>query len=242
MRPTALTECKVGGPGCVLCSSGIGHGARLLVYDPQAGDYAEEDGERCTARWASAGDDHLTGDICTRPTTREAADLLLCEHHFGRLLEWSILKYEEQDERRHAAELRRMRERDAEYLRSVDELAHAQYAAHAKYSLIYYLERQSDGIIKIGTTASPVSRFDALRGRYGPFRMLASHGGTFSQENGLHGEFGACLAEGREWFRPEPELLAHIIGIRERHEVYTGSRFPIVEVGELRAMLRAAAL
>jgi hypothetical protein len=234
------------GDGC-FCRQDIPvHPPVLMIFDPRRGEYTAATGERCTAEWASAGDGHLGGQICGRPATRELADIWSCDHHYKRMVKW----VNEQGIRDHEDSMREMREWYAEQMRLDQERAkqqieldkkriHAQEAAMAEYSVVYYIQRTSDGIIKIGTSRGLNARMDTLRGRYGPLRLLAVHGGTYAEEHEIHGHFDDLLAEGREWFRPGLRLLEHIDGVRKRHEMLPDPALPpLVTVPQLKGMIR----
>jgi hypothetical protein len=77
-------------------------------------------------------------------------------------------------------------------------------------SLVYYIQR--GGLIKIGTTRSPASRFSGLR----PDAILAIEPGARPQEVQRHHQF-AHLHVGGEYFHDAPELREHIEYIRALH-------------------------
>ena len=67
--------------------------------------------------------------------------------------------------------------------------------------LVYNLQRSSDGLIKIGTSRTLVSRFAALRRDYGPLLLMATHRGAHKEEHTIHDYFAALRTEG-EWVPP----------------------------------------
>lgn len=76
---------------------------------------------------------------------------------------------------------------------------------------VYYIA-QGD-LIKIGYAKDVTQRMKA----YGPTaELLAVHPGTLALEKQMHTKFKGALERGREWFRPEDDLTAHIESIRER--------------------------
>lgn len=234
------------GEGC-FCRQGIPvHPPILMIFDRRRGEYVAATGTRCTAEWASAGDGHLGGQICGRPATRELADIWACDHHYKRMVKW----INEQGIRNHEVSMREMREWYAEQMRLDRERTgqqieldakrvHAEEAARSEYSVVYYVQRTSDGIIKIGTSRGLAMRMDTLTSRYGPLRLLAVHGGTRVEEHEIHGLFNDLLAEGREWFRPALPLLEHIDGVRKRYEILPDPELPpLVTVPQLKGMIR----
>lgn len=67
-----------------------------------------------------------------------------------------------------------------------------------------------DGLIKIGWSSCPEVRFKALR----PDAVLHTQPGTMLDERSMHALFAHLLARGREYFRPDPDLLAYIEVLR----------------------------
>ncbi len=67
--------------------------------------------------------------------------------------------------------------------------------------------------IKIGTTRS----LDQRMTNYPPgSKLLATEPGSYTREAERHEQFAEHLAERNEWFRPAPELMAHIKNL-QRH-------------------------
>ena len=230
------------------CSQGLPvHPPVLMTFDPRRGEYVAPTDERCLARWASGGyGDHLTGQICGRAATEEVGDTWVCDHHYKRAVKWvneTGVRDHEAAMRRmcegHAEQMRLDRERAAQQIELAKERIRAEEAARAEYSLVYYVQRTSDGIIKIGTSRGIVARMAALRRVYGPLRLLATHGGTHIEEHAIHDRFDALLAEGTEWFLPALPLLEHIRETRRRHETLPDPALPpLVTLPELRKMIR----
>lgn len=71
-----------------------------------------------------------------------------------------------------------------------------------------YFIRKGD-LVKIGWSSVPRSRFNALQ----PDAVLHIEPGRMADERKCHAAF-AHLREHGEWFRPEPDLLAFIDGLR----------------------------
>lgn len=79
-----------------------------------------------------------------------------------------------------------------------------------KPTFVYFAQRGENGPIKIGVSGGVKARVSALQTAVAePVRLLASIEGTRRDEEELHFRFQAHRLKG-EWFRPVPELLAHI--------------------------------
>ena len=89
----------------------------------------------------------------------------------------------------------------------------ASEAGRTAASLVYYVRRESDGMIKIGTSRTFATRFAALSQEHGPLLILAVHRGAHREEHLVHARFRALRGEG-EWFRPELRLMEHILKAR----------------------------
>lgn len=229
------------------CRQGIPvHPPILMIFDPRRGEYVAATGQRCTAEWASTGGRHLGGQICGRPATRELADIWSCDHHYKRMVKWvgeqGIVSHETAMRRLrdwYDEQMRLDRERNEQQIELDTKRVHAEEIARAEYSVVYYIQRTSDRIIKIGTSRGLAARMEALAGRYGPLRLMAVHGGTHVEEHEIQGRFDDLLAEGREWFRPGLALLEHINGVRKRHELMPDPDLPpLVTVPQLQYMIR----
>lgn len=72
---------------------------------------------------------------------------------------------------------------------------------------VYFIRK--GGLVKIGWSSQPSVRFKQLR----PDEVLATMPGSMRDERDLHGAF-SHLREHGEWFRPEPDLLAFIDGLK----------------------------
>lgn len=79
--------------------------------------------------------------------------------------------------------------------------------ARERDRFVYYV-RRPDGAIKIGTTWNLKTRMQAFR-NVSPAELLASHSGGQIAEAALHRRFRHLRLDG-EWFKPDPDLLAHI--------------------------------
>lgn len=120
----------------------------------------------------------------------------LCAHHAKRAVDFHLYW-----ERREAD--RQAKERYEEQLR------------RARGATVYYVQRASDSLIKIGFSSVPRDRLVTLRREHGPLELLATHKGGRDAERIQHRRFDHLRVTG-EWFRPEPDLLAHIERINQR--------------------------
>jgi T5orf172 domain len=103
--------------------------------------------------------------------------------------------------------LREVARLQAELAREVErERVRAAEAARAEASVVYFVRRESDGLIKIGTSRTPAKRLAYLKREHGALKLVAVAGGDHKRENEFHRRFAALRAEG-EWFRPELALL-----------------------------------
>jgi hypothetical protein len=119
-----------------------------------------------------------------------------------------------------------------------------QWAAEAgrtEGSLVYYVRRERDGLIKVGTSRVFASRFADLSREHGPLLIMAAHRGARREEAAVHRYFKALRAEG-EWFRPELPLLEHILKVRaataERSYEGLPPQLDLLELGRIISRLR----
>src|SRR6185312_12974417 len=88
-------------------------------------------------------------------------------------------------------------------------------------SVVYYLSRPEDDLIKVGKSKALRYRLTGLRKVYGDdCAVLATEPGANWVEDIRHEQFAGLRAPndgrsgGSEWFRPGPALLAHIEALR----------------------------
>jgi len=75
---------------------------------------------------------------------------------------------------------------------------------------VYIARRDTDGLIKIGSSWNPAARVMSLsHSATGKVRLLKSFRGGPADERALHERFAASCAFG-EWFYPAPSLLSFI--------------------------------
>jgi hypothetical protein len=196
--------------------------AMLMVWDAQAGQYVLADlGEpRCVARWKFDGFAlsygwHSQGDLCWRPAPHRVGDAWFCDWHFKIALEWRRERQQAEIAEDHREKMRLARERSAETRRLNIERLKAEEEAAAALSVVYYVQRESDGLIKIGTTRRLGSRMAAIRSEHGPVELLLTHSGAHKREQEIHDLFAEFRAEG-EWFQPDPQLRQWIRDLRDR--------------------------
>jgi hypothetical protein len=170
--------------------------------------------------------------MCGRPAAETAADVPLCRHHYERILGW----HHAQPARDHEARLQRQREHYQEQDRLEEDRLRAQEEARVALSVVYYAQRASDALIKIGTTRCFAQRMTALRVEHGEVRPLLTHSGDHKREHEMHARFARLRVEG-EWFRPAPPLMDWIVTTRRS---YTHGGSQLRGVVGLREVIRLA--
>ena len=183
----------------------------------------------CTARWATGNGAHRAGDLCGQPATEQVGDSDLCPYHFCRALDWFY-------KRRIELPAERQREHE-ESLRQAAEAA--RLAAEAR-SIVYYLHRPADDLIKIGTSAAHKTRFSDLRREHGHLRLLLATPGGYKEETDAHRRFAAAHVTG-EWFRPELPLLKAVLHMRilaPRGDTRLPAQVPVAEIRALIKTMR----
>ena len=229
-------DCKVY-ENCPRCSRGVPHPPILAVYDYDGRDYTRPDDPVCMARWASTNSAHAAGSICGAPATHDAGDVDLCRHHFDRVYEW---RFWEEPVKRAKEKTAAIKAADAEYRQAVIDSEIHRERVRAERSLVYYIRRTSDGMVKIGTTAAFKSRMNALRAEHGELQILLTHSGGRAEELKAHREYDAYRIQGTEWFRPVRTLLDAIC-IERRIVRYRETQQPgALKIGELEKLAKAA--
>lgn len=208
----------------------------LVIYDYAEGEYKPRYGGFCTARWATGNADHEAGEFCGRPATQEAGDVDLCTHHFERLRNW---RYWEKPIEDAEEKTRALREADRAYAAAVRESEIHRERIRAQGSVVYYIRRMSDGMIKIGTTAEFRKRMATHRGEHGEIQILLTHSGTIKEEREAHKKFDVYRAGRGEWFHPARPLLNWILDTRsiERYKTTQGPN--VVPQAEVRKLIAA---
>jgi hypothetical protein len=178
----------------------------------------------CTARWATGNGTHRAGDLCGEPATERVGDSDLCPYHFRRALDWFYkrrIELPEERQREHEESLRRA-------------AGSARLAAEAR-SIVYYLHRPADGLIKIGTSTDHKKRFSDLRREHGQLRLLLAYPGAHKEETDAHYRFAAAHVTG-EWFRPELPLLKAVLQMRvlaPKGDTRLPAQVPVTEIEAL---------
>lgn len=181
----------------------------------------------CTARWATANAYHDAGDICGAPAVDEIGDSELCRHHWDRAVKWFI-------DRKIELPLRHQREVEESRRLAAEK---ARLAAEAR-SIVYYL-RRTDGLIKIGTSTSYLTRFKDLRRAHGDLALLVARAGGYPEETAAHNRF-AAVHVGGEWFRPALPLLLEIQRMRVAALGRISQLPEQVPMAEVRALIKVA--
>ena len=80
---------------------------------------------------------------------------------------------------------------------------------------IYAAGRLPEGPVKIGCSTDPKHRIFAIRQKTNgrALELLAISPGNFALENTIHKALQSSLLEGREWYRPTPEVLNFVAGL-----------------------------
>lgn len=213
-NPVASGECRY--PDCIDCSSGLGHPPLFVVYDPEEGGYAEPEEDICIARHSRGGVGYAEGDVCGYPAARWAGDIPLCGKHYKRLMAWISDEDDigrERERRLHAERMRDQEEYNLYRIQSEREQAEG----IAPYSVVYYIRRVSDGMIKIGFSTSFEDRIAKHRRDYGTLQVLLVHGGGRLEEGSAHSRFSDYRIGRTEWFMPARPVLKWITNARRRH-------------------------
>lgn len=191
----------------------------------------------CVARWATGNSDHEAGDLCGRPASCTVADVDLCTHHYKRLRDWRCweLPVREADERTKA-----IRAADERYRQALYDSEIGREQARTEISLVYFIRRTSDGMIKIGTTTAFGRRMSTIRGQHGALQILLTHGGARAEEQKLHKQFDAYRIGSTEWFRPTRTLLQWIYAQRMCFRYHETQQPGAVTVKALRKLAGAA--
>ena len=212
-----------------------------MVYDPDAGEYAPKDSPYCVARWERRGDGHAGDDICGAPATERVTGIDLCGYHFERLSAWGawVLPRREHQEKRRA-----LRE-SAKTLRKEVAAAEAERerireAERARYSVVYFIRRVSDGMVKIGTTTSFDNRMKALQIAHGELQILLTMSGGRALETEMHRKFDVYRRPRTELFAPANPLLIWIYRQRVNATYRDGQVGEAVKADAILALAHAA--
>lgn len=81
---------------------------------------------------------------------------------------------------------------------------------------VLYAVRLADGLIKIGWTSNLLSRWRWLKCRAAAVEFLGFTFGSRQDEAELHRSLAGHAEHGREYYRPDPEVLAVVNGWRSQ--------------------------
>lgn len=235
-------ECKVADP-CVRCQYGIPHRAVLMEYDPARGEYVTKEDRFCVVRWETRGDGHAGDDICGAEAVRGAPGLDVCEYHLERLRQWGFWEVPaEENEKARQEMIRSQRDLRREVARQEREREQLRLAEQARYSVVYFIRRVSDGAVKIGTTRHFESRMATHRRDHGAIELLLTLAGDHKLEHEMHGRFDLYRQPRSEWFAPANQLL-HWVWRQRSSRTYRDSQIgDMIDIKALRKLADAAPL
>jgi hypothetical protein len=139
--------------------------------------------------------------------------------------------------RQEKARLKEVARLQAGLAREVErERVRAAEAARAEASVVYFARRESDGLIKIGTSRTVAQRLRSVKRKHGPLKLIATAGGDYKQEAEFHRRFAVMREEG-EWFRPELPLLECVYALMKERPLEPAPGLPPVvarkEIGQM---------
>lgn len=142
-----------------------------------------------------------------------------------------------EEARQEKGRLREMARLQAELAREVEkERIRAEEAARAEVSVVYFVRRESDGLIKIGTSRSVANRLASIKRKRGPLMLITTTGGDHKRETEFHRKFAALRVEG-EWFRPELPLLECVYALMKERPLEAAPGLPPIvarkEIGQM---------
>lgn len=231
---------------CPKCNRGRPHGPVIAVHDNEAGGWAETDAPVCVARriGLKGRPGFVQGEICGAPAEHRVHGIDLCETHFHILERWRVAETRAEEIRRESAELREatreLVEAKAGYEREADAAAAAWERATARHSVVYYLRRESDGMIKIGTSKRFRSRLEQHRADHGGLQPLLLRAGEYQEERRTHRKFRAYQLGRTEWFLPARPLMEHIYRARQSSLHADIQPTDVLPIAELRRLVYAA--
>lgn len=195
-------------------------------------DVANTRGRVCGASLPLDPDTPGYSPLCGARAPRTIGPVNLCEEHYLEAAAWreqlpENARLADIADRR-GAELDRAR-REMEHRATLEQL-------RRERAIIYYL-RRSDGLIKIGTSHNPSSRFSTLTKEHGPLQLLLTHSGGYERERELHEKF-AELAAGGEWFVARKRLTDWIRKCRLDPAIAAGQLPRTVSMDVIREVCR----
>lgn len=222
-----------------------GHPAGRICGEPGTHQVADvvvcEHHYRRIRSWMNDRDqrDELNAVERTRAVNREAA----------RLDRPRAIEHAAQQAELRAEEIRQEKGRIREVARLQMELdkerIRAEESARAAVSVVYFVRRESDGLIKIGTSRTLANRLRTIKKEHGPLALIATSGGEHKQETALHRQFAGLRAEG-EWFQPELPLLEHVYALMKERPLEASPGLPPIvarrEIGSIIWKIKMAPL
>lgn len=183
-------------------------------------------------------------ELCGEKAAHRVASIDVCDLHYRELEDWHFTHSRERDFRQTATRVRAaaaaLREANRDYIHAVDEEWTRRETALAERSVVYYLRRVSDGMIKIGTTVVFRSRLTQHRRDHGELQILLIRGGTRDEEAEAHRKYGAYRAGRAEWFYPAQPLLRSIYRYRQGCRLDVIQPDDVLPMEEFRALVRMA--
>lgn len=229
-------RCKLA-ENCSRCRSGTGHPAFIAVYDPARGEYDVPAGAVCTARWVSNGNDHSAGELCGAEAVSAVAGVGLCQHHLEQVENWAHSRYAQAGIPKWA---RMLHQADVNFETALRMSVARRERLAAKRSLVYYMRRVSDGMIKIGHSTQFSGRRSTLRAEHGELQVLLVHSGYLPREHWAHRQFRVYRIGGTEWFRPARPLLEWIYLTRQDDKYAAAQPASALPLDELWKLVEAA--
>jgi Meiotically Up-regulated Gene 113 (MUG113) protein len=190
--------------------------AYVVLIDPETGAITMTDGNLCVARsqiQTVGKHNRWAMNLCGQPVATVIGGAGFCERHRTYALEW----HKSQSRADRAAELK-AQEYEALKRKWKEDAARATTATSLAATgphIVYYVRRELDGLIKIGTSSRFTQRLSTLRGEHGALQVLLTHCGDREREKLLHKRFAASRVTG-EWFRPDEPLISWILEVRKR--------------------------
>jgi hypothetical protein len=225
LPPFPRTPRRATGAGEVMRPANDGDLPRSLLlaaYSSDAGGWSETTEAVCVAREGRSA----RGGLCGSPAVCRIAGIDVCVEHFRLLERWNFDDTERKAEQCEAVEFRRtcarvraaaadLREANRDYVRTVEEMWQRREEVLAQQSVVYYLRRVSDGMIKIGTSARFRTRLAQHRKIHGELQILLIRGGSRDEEADAHAKYRYYRPDRMEWFYPAQPVLRSLYRYRQ---------------------------
>lgn len=229
---------------CARCGRGQPHPPLLAAYDTGKSAWTEAREPMCVARWPSRNRHHAPGELCGAVAKHRIAGIDLCPSHFYILERWRFADTRAEEIQRESQSLREaareLRAAERDYAGAVRDDEIYWERVYAARSVVYYVRRISDGMIKIGTSKSFRGRLNFHRGAHGPLQILLVCAGSFEEEHDAHRKFRAYQIGRTEWFHPARPVVEWIYKARQS-ERYAGVQpKDVLPLEDLRKLARYA--